>query len=313
MDELLQKLLEKEILTPESQEELRTAFDDQVKAASDAAADAARIEVTAELTESFVAEKEQLIEAIDQKVTDMFANEIGELQEDFEAYKDLEADYAEKLVEAKASLADEVQVDLAKLVDELDAFVEVQLAEEVSELREDIEASRKDQFGRKIFEAMADEFRDNFHSEDDTTETISSMATDLEDATAKLEEAESKVAEYERNEKMTSLLSPLSGTQKEMMETILKNVPTPRLDETYETFIGRVVRKTDDNTEKEDGTVLSESSEVNGEKDTESEVLAEDLVVVTGDTGEQTETKVELTETAKAQIAHARQIAGLTE
>jgi len=316
MDELLQKLLESEILTPEAQEELRTAYNTQLEEAKEAAREAATVEVTASLTESFVAEKEQLIEAIDKKVTDMFEQEIAELKEDFEGYRDLEADYAQKLIESKAALADEVQVDLAKLVDELDAFVEVQLAEEVKELREDIEANRQVQFGRKIFEAMREEFADNYHSEDDSAETLASVTADLQDTASKLEEAESKVAEFERTAKMTALLKPLDGKHREMMETILMNVATSRLDETYETFIGRVVRKTEENSEKEDDTVLSEGAKVEDEADaTDAELISEDVVIVTGDedAGDDTTERTELTESAKAEIAAARKAAGLLD
>ena len=315
MDELLQKLLESEILTPEARDELRTAYNTQLEEAKEAAREAATIEVTASLTESFVADKERLVEALDQKVTDMFNRELDELKEDFEGHRDLEADYAEKLIEAKAALADEVQVDLAKLVDELDAFVEVQLSEEVAELREDIEANRQMQFGRKLFEAMREEYFDNYHNEDDTAETLASVNADLQETTEKLEEAEAQVAEFKRTAKMAKLLKPLDGQHREMMETILKNVPTGRLDETYETFIGRVVRKTEENSEKEDETVLSEGTEVNDETDaTEKDVLSEDVVIVTGnESGDDTTEKTELTESAKAQIAHARKLAGLTD
>lgn len=313
MDELLAKLLESEILTAEAQEELREAWNTQLEEAKEAAREAAIVEVTASLTEKFVSDKEQLVEALDQKVTDMFEAELDELKEEFDAHKDLEADYAEKLIEAKAALADEVQVDLANLVDELDAFVEVQLAEEVSELREDIEASRQDQLGRKIFEAFSSEYAANYHDEDDAAQTLAETTAELRETETQLEEALAVAAEYERNAKMNALLAPLGNQHREMMETILKNVATSRLDETYETFIGRVVRKTEDNSEKEDNSVLSEDVEVNDEAPaTDDDVLSEDVVIVTGDkVGNEDAGKQELSESAKQQIADARRLAGL--
>ena len=210
-------------------------------AKEDAAAD-----VRAELTEEWVKERDSLVEAIDQKVGDFLTDEVAELKDDIDRFRDLEAEFAEKLVEAKAAMGDELKTDLVELVEKIDAFLEIRLAAEIEELREDIDDVRKNEFGRKIFEAFADEFLNNHQDEENAEATLAEVKTRLADTESALEEAESKRGELERAVKLEELLSPLAGRQKEVMEAILKTVDTDDLERGYKTFIGRVVRETEE-------------------------------------------------------------------
>lgn len=276
MKEMLQKLLEAEILTPETQAELLEAFEGQVADAKAAAEAEVAADVRAELTEAFVAEKERLVEAVDAKLSEMFAREVDELKEDFEQFRDLEAEYAEKIVEAKAAMADELQGDMAVLVEKLDTFMEIKLNEEIEELREDISQARKQEFGRRIFEAVQTEYMSQFHNEEESEVNFADMEARLEQAQVALEESETKHAELARIIKMDKILAPLSGSQREVMEQVLQTVATNRLEEGFKTFLPRIIRETKES-EKEDEAVLSESAEVNESTDT-SEVS-----IVTGD------------------------------
>jgi hypothetical protein len=169
MNELLQKLLEAEVLTDETKTELEEAFKAQLDEAITAAKEDAAADVRAELTEEWVRERDALVDAIDSKVGDFLQDEVAELKEDIEKFRDLEAEYAEKLVEAKAAMGDELKTDLVELVEKIDAFLEIRLAAEIEELREDIDEVRKNEFGRKIFEAFADEFL-NQHQDEEAAE-----------------------------------------------------------------------------------------------------------------------------------------------
>ena len=273
---MLQKLLEAEILTPETQAELLEAFESQLADAKAAAEAEVAADVRAELTEAFVAEKERLVEAVDAKLSEMFGREVDELKEDFENFRDLEAEYAEKIVEAKAAMSDELQGDMVQLVEKLDTFMEIKLNEEIEELREDISQARKQEFGRRIFEAVSAEYMSQFHNEEESEVNFSDMEARLEQTQVALEEAETKHAELERIIKLDKILAPLSGSQKEVMEQVLQTVATNRLEEGFKTFLPRIIRETKES-EKEDDTVLSESAEVNESTDT-SEVS-----IVTGD------------------------------
>jgi len=183
---------------------------------------------------------------------------------------------AENLVEAKAQMSDELKGDLAELVEKLDAFLEIRLNAEMEELHEDITEVKKNTFGRKMFEAMVAEYAADFADDDSLEGTLRETESRLTDTSEALEEAEKKVASMERAAKMAEVLEPLSGKTQEVMEAILKNVPTEQLDEGYKTFIGRVLKETTEETvdsEKED-KVLAESTD---------EVTDDNTVTITGD------------------------------
>lgn len=303
MDELLQKLLSAEILSEETKTELESAFKKQIDEAVAAAKDNAAADVKAQLTEQWVVERDALIEALDSKVSELLEAEVNELKEDIERFRDLEAEYAEKLVEAKAQMADELKSDLSELVEKLDTFLELRIAAEMEELREDIEEVRKNDFGRRIFEAFAEEFITGYADEESAQTTVREMEERISDLESALEESEKKRKLVERKEAMAKVLKPLQGRSREVMEAILKNVETDKLNEAYKVFIGRVIRETEhdnnevtENSGKED-RVLAES---NNKEDTSG-------VIKTGD-GEILE---ESADEKKVRFEHLRRLAGI--
>ena len=290
MDELLQKLLEAEVLSEDTKKELEGAFQAKLDEAIEAAKQSAADDVRAELTEQWVNERDTLVEAVDAKVNDFLAREVEELKEDIERFRDLEAEYAEKLVEAKAAMSDELKDDLVELVEKVDAFLEMRLSAEIAELKEDLDAQRQNDFGRRVFEAVAEEYALSFADDESSEATLRETQQRLADVEAALEEAETARAEIERVVEMERVLSPLSGRQHEVMEAILRTVPTEQLEEGYKTFIGRVIRESEDISEKEE-PVLAESEESDDKSEktetkTDEEIVSEG-VVVTGDTEEQ--------------------------
>lgn len=315
MNELLQKLLEAEILTDETKTDLENAFKTQLEEAVESAKDEAAADVRAELTEQWVVEKDTLIEAIDTKVGELLEQEIEELKTDIESFRDLEAEYAEKLVEHKSAMADELKSDLDDLVEKLDSFLEIRLNAEFEELREDIQTVRKVQFGRKVVEAFAEEFAANFFDEESAETSLRETEARLSDTEEQLKDAERKVNGMERTHTMTEVLAPLSGRSREVMEAILKNVDTDNLEQGYKTFIGRVLRETsgdDEKTaktatsEKEDGKVLAESD------DDKTSRKAKDLKEGDVKTGDTEEVLKEGEDKAKLNFDHLRKLAGIT-
>ena len=277
MDELLQKLLEAEILSEDTKKELEEAFNSKLDEAVESAKSEAAADVRAELTEQWVQERDALIEAVDSKVSDFLDGEMTELKEDIERFRDLEAEYAEKLVEAKSEMGEELKGDLGELVEKLDAFLEIRLSAEMEELREDIDLVRQNEFGRKIFEAVADEYARSYADDESLEGTLRETESRLEDTTTALEESERKLSGLERAAKISEVLEPLDGSAKEIMETILKNVPTDQLDEGYKTFIGRVLKETkDDTSEKEDTVLAEDKKESKGKKLIEGQVVTGD-------------------------------------
>jgi hypothetical protein len=264
MDKIFASLLESDILTQDTKDELMESIKTQMETAINEAKAEAEAEVRAQLTKEFIEEKEKLVEAIDTKAEEYLQKEIGELKEDISNFRDLEVEYADRLVEHKAAMAETLKADLEELVEAIDVFVEMRLTAELQELSESIEEVRKNQFGLdvyNIFEGMYVQQMAGSKSEENTMAKLQESENKLEETQTKLNEAEKKLAQIERSTKMVEVLKDLSGRNKEVMEAILKSVPTAQLDEAYKNYIPRVLHESAnvDDTEKED-KVLAESN-----------------------------------------------------
>lgn len=313
MEQLLQKLLEADVLSADTKKELETAFKDQINEAVQTAKEEAARDVRTELTEQWVRERDVLIEAIDNKLEEQLKTELTELKSDIESFRDLEAEYAQKLVEAKAAMANELKKDMIELVEKLDTFLEMRLSEEMQELREDIEVVRENEFGRRIFEAVREEYQSNFSDSESDAITSAELKSRLADAESALEESQNKVAAMERDAKMSEVLSPLTGRIREVMEAILRNVDTSRLEEGYKTFIGRVIResKEEDVTEKEGKVLAGNSSGTDDNQLTEGKTEGIRGVVITGDDETRVITEGQDNKSGDDRLNHLRKLAGM--
>lgn len=313
MDEVLKKLLEAEVLSPEVKAELEAAFKKQLDEAVEVAKASAAADTKAQLTEQWITERDALVEAIDSKVGDFLDAELGELKGDIERFRDLEAEHAEKLVEAKAEMANELKADLKELVEKIDSFLEIRIAAEVEELREDLEVVKKNEFGRRIFEAFSEEFT-RFASAEDQAATVGELEKRLEDTTKALEESEKKRGKMAREKKLKEVLQPLSGRSKDVMEAILKNVDTEQLDEAYKTFIGRVIRESEATGSEKEDKVLAEGNASKKPAETKTEAtkkVVEAAVAKTGDTEVVNESDTSTQKTSPDVMARIRRIAGI--
>lgn len=287
MDEILQKLLQSELLSEDTRAELTESvekFKQQVR-------EEVAGEVRSELAEQWIAERDELIGKVDEFVAEALIKEITELRGDIERFRDLEAEYAEKLVEAKHELAGEVATELDGLVDKIDAFFEMRLQAEMEELKEDLEVVKQNEFGRKIFEAFAETYGSSYVDEDAVQSKLALAEAKLAEAEEALAEREEEVAKMVREAKMEQVLSPLTGKKREQMAMVLKNIETSRLEESYKFFIGRVLK------EEAAPTVVTESA------------AARKTTVVTG---EPAATIVESAQGTKAfDLAAIRRLAGI--
>ena len=308
MDEILKKLLESDVLSDETKAELQTQF----KAAAEAylAEERAKLEaeVKAQLTEEFVKAREELTSAVDAKVDAFLKAEFDELKEDINKFRDLEVEYAEKLVEEKEALAKQLGEELDQLVDKLDAFLEVRLDEELAELKEDIDQVKRLEFGRRIFEAMEAEFKKHRAKDMTSVEAELAEAKDaLADAKKRLSDMERAAVAEARSTKMEELLSPLSGNAKEQMKLILSNVSTEKLDEAYKVYLSRVL--------KESVVAATAKTDAKAKVVTESKAPAkEENVVITGnENAEDDADAVQVTEAQEPseQLSRIRKLAGL--
>lgn len=280
MDELLQKLVESELLNEDTKTELKEAFNQKLKELEEAQREEIEAEVKTTLAEKYAADKEALIDAIDTKLDERIDDEIAELKEDIEKFRDLEAEYAQKIVEERQRMANTVKDDMAKVLEALDAYVEMRLASEIEELHESIEEVRKEEHGRRVLEVIGEEYRRMFTDEGNLEEELAQLREEREKVQSELREAQERIQGIEREQKMDEVLESLNGHAKEVMEAILQNVPTEKLEEAYDRYIGRVLHessKTSTQVSEKDEKVLAENK---GEGISES---GNELKVVSGD------------------------------
>lgn len=243
MDEILQKLLESELLSEETRAEISEQWTASVEAFKTKVAEETANEVRAQLAEQWINERDELVAKVDDFVATALVKEMAELKADVERFRDLEAEYAQKIVEARHEMAEQVSVELDELVDKIDAFFEVRLSAEMDELKEDIEIVKQNEFGRKIYEAFASTFA-TAHVDEKSVQKQLKIAeqqiADLRNALTTSEEQRTKIV---REAKLEKLLANLTGKKREQMEMVLKNVDTGRLEESYKFFIGRILKE----------------------------------------------------------------------
>ena len=168
------------------------------------------------------------------------------------------------LLETKVKLVSEANAKLntlkQKFITEnskkVKAHVTNSLKSELTSLNEDIKSARQNSFGRRIFEAFANEFTSTHLNENAVVrklqaeiqknkKTLSVASNNMK----KMKQiAESKATEVRilkestaRNELLDELLSPLSEDKKEVMQNLLENVQTTRLSNVFEKYLPAVL------------------------------------------------------------------------
>lgn len=245
MDEILKKLLQSELLSEETKAEISEQWTTSVEGFKSQVREEVTGEVRTELAGQWITERDELISKVDGFVAKALTEEIEELKGDIERFRDLEAEYAEKLVEEKHKLAATVAEELDSLVDKIDAFFEMRLTAEMEELKEDIALVKENDFGRKMFEAFASTYAAHYVDEDAVQSQLIVAEGKLADAEEQLAKLEDERNTMIREAKMEQVLSPLTGKKREQMAMVLKNVDTARLEESYKFFIGRILKEDD--------------------------------------------------------------------
>ena len=232
---------------------------------------------------------------LEQFVVEALAQEITEF------YKD-----KQDLAETKVRLVREGRNEIKKVKQEfvtraakmVEGVVSQNLRSEITALKEDIEAARRADFGRKLFEAFAAEYSTSYLNEKSETAKLLKVI-DLKDlamkeaaeAVVKAEQIlESKQAEIralkesqERKAIMSQLLSPLNGEQKSIMGELLEGVKTIKLNESFEKYLPSVINGNAGNTPQKK-QALVEAKEITGNKisntnrSSESDLLASNIV-----------------------------------
>lgn len=272
MDELLEKILTTDVLNEETKAELSAAFTAVIEERVAEAKAEAETDVRVQLTEQWITEREALIDALDAQVSELLEAELADLRQDIESFRDLEVEYAGKIVEARRELAEELDSDIHALAEQLDEFLHLKLEAELSELKESIEEVRSNELGRKVFEMFAREYQQSYVNKTDVEVKLAEAEQKQQEVSKQLAESQKTIDGLKRDRKMDELLSALSGKQRSMMETVLKSVPTNQLDEGYKMFLGRILKESQQPAQED--VVLAESANPQDPAD---------LVVKTGD------------------------------
>jgi len=225
----------------------------------------------------------EAIAKLEKFVIHALAEEIKEFDQDKQAVVETKV----KLVaEAKAKLA-ELQGAFvkrsAKLVKEA---VANNLGSELAQLKEDIQAARENMFGRRLFEAFAQEFAVTHLSEN---AEFAKLKAEIAEKDAMIAEKEVLVESKEkevrvikdtvaRKEALNELLKPLNKEKAEVMTSLLESVQTERLQAAYEKYLPAVLNNAP--VAKSEKTVLAESRvEVTGDKSAKKDVAEATNVV----------------------------------
>jgi hypothetical protein len=232
------------------------------------------------------------------------AEEIGELRKDRKAHNEglekLEGfivhalareiqEFAQDkrdVVETKVRLVREARKQLetlkGKFVAEssrkMSQAVSQHLKAELSQLKEDIQTARENNFGRRIFEAYAAEFGATHLNENAEVrklhDIIAHKDNQLAEATQTLTKAKTLVESKEREIRvikesnvrentMQELLAPLNKEKAEVMRNLLESVQTARLKNAFEKYLPAVL---EDRSTKAAKVIVESVSEVTGDK-----------------------------------------------
>jgi len=206
-------------------------------------------------------------------IVDALAKEIAEFHSD---KKDL-AETKVKLVRESKAKFEQIKKDfISKSATIIEETVAKGLKSEMAQLKEDIEAARKNDFGRRIFESFASEYAASYLSEKSETakllKVVQQKEVELEEAakivaeTQKLvesRETELRIAKDQaaRREVMNELLGPLGGDKKEVMKELLESVQTDKLRNAFDKYLPAVM-----NGSTPAKKALTEAKEITGDK-----------------------------------------------
>ena len=258
------------------------------------------------------------------------AEEIGELRKDRKAHnegiqklegfivhalaREIQEFAADKreVVETKVRLVQNARTQLESLkarfvkesADKMTRAVSQHLKAELTQLKEDIQVARENNFGRRIFEAYATEFGATHLNEnaevrklrDALAQKEQKLSESIQLVTKAKTLVESKERELrivkesnQRQATLDELLAPLNEEKAEVMRNLLESVQTPRLKNAFEKYLPAVLESRAAKTEKK--------------------VIAESVSVATGDKTARVQ-EAEIVET-ESNVIDLKRLAGL--
>jgi len=224
---------------------------------------------------------------LEQFVVHALAKEINEFAID----KRNLAETKVKLVrDARAKFEDIKQNFISQSAKVVESVITKKLSSEITQLKEDIESARNNSFGRKIYEAFAQEYAGSYLNEKSETSKLLKILTkkDLQLAEAKqavaektaiveTKERELRVTKdlMERKQVMAELLAPLGADKRQLMQQLLESVQTKKLADAYDKYLPTVMEGEKRKVAK---PTLTESTEVTGNREQKPEVGLDNII-----------------------------------
>jgi Mn-dependent DtxR family transcriptional regulator len=190
---------------------------------------------------------------LDNFVAEQLATELSEFHED---KKSLVEQKVKMVREGKKQLAEAKKDFIKKAADKVENVVNGVIVNEVKSFRDDITKARENDFGRRIFEAFANEFGMSHLNEAKEIKKIQKQIAEMEtklneskqviaekEDTVKLTESKLRIAEDQMNRKETlnELMAPLGKEKKEIMSDLLESVKTSKLEESFNKYLPSVL------------------------------------------------------------------------
>jgi hypothetical protein len=226
---------------------------------------------------------------LEQFVVHALAKEISEFAAD---KKDL-AETKVKLVREAKSKFEEIKSSFiqqsARVVENV---VTKKLTSEIKQLKEDIDSARTNDFGRRIYEAFAQEYSSSYLNEKSETSKLlkiidkkeQELAEAKQSLTEKVTIVESKEREIriqkdlmERKVVMGELLGPLDANKREIMKELLESVQTKKLNEAFDKYLPAVMEGQASKPAPKKA-MLAESSAVTGNRESKPEVGLDNIL-----------------------------------
>ena len=206
-------------------------------------------------------------------IVDALAKEIAEFHSD---KKDLAETKVRLVRESKAKFEAVKKDFISRSAQIIEETVSKGIKSEMTQLKEDINSARRNDFGRRIFESFASEYAASHLNEKSEAARLMKVVAQKE---MELEEAAKIVAETEklveskqtelaiikestkRTATMGELLGPLTGDKRSVMSQLLESVQTDKLNAAFDKYLPAVMNG---------GTpakkALTEGKEITGDK-----------------------------------------------
>jgi hypothetical protein len=224
---------------------------------------------------------------LEQFVVHALAKEISEFASD---KRDLAETKVKLVREAKSKFNEIRQAFITQSAKVVENVVTNKLTSEIHQLKEDIDSARNNDFGRRLYEAFAQEYAGSFLNEKSETSKLLKIIAKKEQELAESKEVIAEKANLvestqreirvtkdlmERKNVMAELVAPLNGEKRVVMQELLESVQTGKLHSAFDKYLPAVMEGAKPLAKK---AMLAESTEVTGNRESKPEVGLDNIL-----------------------------------